>query len=96
MWRLNWIHPFTDGNGRTSRTISYVILSTRIRSVLPGSPTIPDQIVTNRQPYFAALEAADKVWETSATVDVSKMEELLGSLLAKQLVTAHAAAQGTR
>jgi Fic family protein len=19
MWKLNWIHPFTDGNGRTSR-----------------------------------------------------------------------------
>ncbi len=24
MWRLNWIHPFADGNGRTSRIISYV------------------------------------------------------------------------
>lgn len=22
MWRLNWIHPFADGNGRTSRIIS--------------------------------------------------------------------------
>lgn len=21
MWRLNWIHPFADGNGRTSRTV---------------------------------------------------------------------------
>ena len=25
MWRLNWIHPFTDGNGRTSRAASYLI-----------------------------------------------------------------------
>ena len=24
MWRLNWIHPFTDGNGRTARA-SYFI-----------------------------------------------------------------------
>ena len=23
MWRLNWIHPFVDGNGRTSRVTSY-------------------------------------------------------------------------
>lgn len=23
MWRLNWIHPFADGNGRTSRAVSY-------------------------------------------------------------------------
>src|SRR3984893_12130419 len=25
MWRLNWIHPFADGNGRTSRIVSYVV-----------------------------------------------------------------------
>jgi hypothetical protein len=24
MWRLNWIHPFADGNGRTARMTSYV------------------------------------------------------------------------
>ena len=23
MWRLNWIHPFVDGNGRTSRVLSF-------------------------------------------------------------------------
>jgi Fic family protein len=55
MWRLNWIHPFADGNGRTSRIISYVVLSIRAGSVLPGTPTIPDQIVDNRKPYFDAL-----------------------------------------
>ena len=26
MWRLNWIHPFLDGNGRTSRAVSYLVL----------------------------------------------------------------------
>ncbi|MDH5529741.1 MAG: Fic family protein, partial [Paracoccaceae bacterium] len=26
MWRLNWIHPFADGNGRTSRILSYMVL----------------------------------------------------------------------
>jgi Fic family protein len=59
MWRLNWIHPFADGNGRTSRIVSYVVLSIRAGSILPGTPTIPDQIVDNRQPYFDALDAAD-------------------------------------
>ena len=45
MWRLNWIlHPFADGNGRTSRIVSYVVLSIRAGSILPGTPTIPDQI----------------------------------------------------
>lgn len=42
MWRLNWIHPFTDGNGRTSRILPYVVLSAKINGVLPGTPQIPD------------------------------------------------------
>lgn len=84
MWRLNWIHPFADGNGRTSRITSYVVLSIRAGAVLPGTPTIPDQIVGNRTPYFEALDAADAAWK-AGRIDVSKMEELLGTLLARQL-----------
>lgn len=84
MWRLNWIHPFADGNGRTSRIISYVVLSIRAGAVLPGTPTIPDQIVDNRNPYFEALDAADSAYR-GGKIDVSRMETLLAALLAKQL-----------
>jgi Fic family protein len=86
MWRLNWIHPFADGNGRTSRIVSYIVLSVRSGSVLPGTPTIPDQIVDNRNPYFDALDAADNAWK-EGRLDVSKMEQLLSSLLARQLTS---------
>ena len=44
MWKLNWIHPFTDGNGRTSRAASYLILCVRMGYLLPGRLTIPEQI----------------------------------------------------
>jgi Fic family protein len=93
MWRLNWIHPFADGNGRTSRMISYVVLSIRAGFVLPGSPTIPDLIVDNRKPYFAALDAADGACR-EGRVDVSAMEELLARLLARQLASFYEAAGG--
>ena len=93
MWRLNWIHPFADGNGRTSRIVSYVVLSFRAGSVLPGTPTIPDQIVDNREPYFEALDAADLALK-GGRIDVSKMEELLASLLANQLAGFYRAAGG--
>lgn len=93
MWRLNWIHPFADGNGRTSRIVSYVILSIRAGYVLPGTPTIPDQIVDNRNPYFDALDAADASWK-NGKIDVSKMEELLAKLLARQLAGFYEAAGG--
>jgi Fic family protein len=61
MWRLNWIHPFDDGNGRTSRAISYLVLCCRLgMGPLPGTRTIPDLIVENRTPYFDAIEAATR------------------------------------
>jgi hypothetical protein len=93
MWRLNWIHPFADGNGRTSRIISYVVLSIRAGAVLPGTPTIPDQIVDNRNPYFEALDAADSAYQ-DGRIDVSRMEALLATLLAKQLAGFYQAAGG--
>lgn len=93
MWRLNWIHPFADGNGRTARIVSYVVLSIRAGTVLPGTPTIPDQIVDNRIPYFEALDAADAAWK-ERRLDVTQMENLLAGLLAKQLMSFYEAVGG--
>lgn len=88
MWKLNWIHPFTDGNGRTSRAASYMILCVRLGYVLPGKRTIPDQIAADKTPYYKALEAADDAWE-HGKIDLSNMKELLSSMLAKQLYEVH-------
>jgi len=93
MWRLNWVHPFADGNGRTSRITSYVVLSIRAGFVVPGTPTIPDQIVENRSPYFDALDAADSAY-SQGKIDVSKMEDLIGALLAHQLANFYKATGG--
>ncbi|HEX2715769.1 MAG TPA: Fic family protein, partial [Candidatus Acidoferrales bacterium] len=37
LWRLNWVHPFVDGNGRTARVVSFVVLCTRLGYRLPGT-----------------------------------------------------------
>jgi Fic family protein len=84
MWRLNWIHPFTDGNGRTSRATSYLVLCMRLGYLLPGKRSIPDQIAEDRTPYYKALEAADSAWN-GGHVDLTAMENLLATMLAKQL-----------
>src|ERR1035441_2660713 len=55
MWKLNWVHPFTDGNGRTSRAVSYLVLCIRLGYLLPGKLTIPDQISADKQSYYRAL-----------------------------------------
>lgn len=94
MWRLNWIHPFEDGNGRTSRALSYLVLCVRTGYRLPGARTIPDRIAGNKFPYYGALDQADAAWKGAASVDVSKMEELLGDHLAGQLLEVFNAAKG--
>jgi Fic family protein len=95
MWRLNWIHPFYGGNGRTSRAISYLILCAKLGFPLPGSNTVPDQIVAHRQPYFEALQKADEAW-LNDVLDLSEMEKLLGELLATQLLSIHEQATGKK
>lgn len=93
MWRLNWIHPFADGNGQTSRMLSYMILCGRLGQILPGTRTIPEQIASNKKPYYEALEAADRAYK-KGRVDVTAMERLLENYLANQLVTVHELATG--
>ena len=92
MWRLNWIHPFTDGNGRTSRAVSYLVLCIRLKVLLPGKVTIPEQIEQDRTPYYRALEQADQAWIEQRT-DLTEMKQLLNSMLAKQLYALHQEAE---
>ena len=94
MWRLNWIHPFADGNGRTARAIAYLVLCVRAGARLPGAPTIPEQIAEDKQPYYAALEALDRSPDPNAP-DLSAMVSLLGEYLANQLQAVLAAATQT-
>jgi hypothetical protein len=74
---------------------SYVVMSIKIGRVLAGTPTIPEQIVDNRAPYFDALDAADKA-DKAGRIDVSKMEELLSALLATQLMSIYKLAGGSQ
>jgi Fic family protein len=85
LWRLNWVHPFADGNGRTARIVSYMILCAHAKTELPGTPTIPEQIARNKSEYYAALEKADSYYR-SGQINLSHMEHLLEQYLAIQLV----------
>jgi Fic family protein len=93
LWKLNWIHPFADGNGRTARAVSYVVMSIKLDSLLPGAPTIPEQIAGNKQPYYAALETADQHL-ADGKIDVSDLEQMLAGMLSKQLLSAAKEASG--
>jgi Fic family protein len=87
LWRLNWIHAFVDGNGRTTRVTSFIVLCVRLGYRVPGSPTIPELISRDKNPYYSALEVADAAYESEKRIDVSAMEELVKRLLAEQLAS---------
>lgn len=95
MWRVNWIHPFNGGNGRTARAVSHLSLCARLGYNLPGTLTIPYQIVANREPYYAALDAADSAW-SEGRLDLDAMEQLLSDMLARQLLEVHRDAAGEK
>ena len=86
LWRLNWIHPFMEGNGRTARATCYLILCVKHSLWLPGTNTVLKQIRDDRTPYYAALREADRAYDPrDARIDVSRLETYLEALLTKQL-----------
>ena len=81
MWRLNWIHPFSNGNGRTSRLFSYFLMCMKTGYPFPGREdnAILDALAErDRRTYEDGLAAYDK--------GKSKpLEDLISQLLIEQL-----------
>jgi Fic family protein len=95
MWRLNWIHPFFGGNGRTARAFSHLVLCLRLGFIPPATEkNIPELIEEDPGPYYHTLRTADAALLSTQQVDVTEMEALLSSRLAKQLVAIHVLATG--
>lgn len=84
LWRLNWIHPFVEGNGRTARAACYYLLCVRSGTLLRGRKIVPERIRETRDEYESALKAADRQWD-AGHLDFSEMEEYMATLLQAQL-----------
>jgi len=84
LWRLNWIHPFIEGNGRTARAACYLLICLRQGTLLPGKKIVPERIREDRQPYYEALQAADRHW-ANGDFNVEDLAKYLETLLIAQL-----------
>ncbi len=84
LWRINWIHPFVEGNGRTARAACYYLISLKHGAILPGRKIVPERIRESRSPYRAALQSADRAW-ADGHFDVSELTNYLQGLLKDQL-----------
>jgi hypothetical protein len=81
LWRLNWIHPFINGNGRTARAACYFVLCLKAQQWLPGSTILPELIRREHVRYEAGLRHADQ------SGDISVLHALIADLVNEQLNT---------
>lgn len=84
LWRLNWIHPFIEGNGRTARAACYYVLCVRSGGLQAGEKILPELIRENRDGYERALMAADEAWD-GGNLDFVDMEAYLAELVDQQV-----------
>jgi Fic family protein len=87
LWKINWVHPFKNGNGRTARAFAYACLCVKLGAVLPGSPTVIDQIMTNRPEYEACIREGDAS-HAAGNLNLARMKTYLDGLLQIQIQSA--------
>lgn len=87
LWRLTWIHPFNECNGRTARAACYLILCKKFERWLPGKSTIHEIIRENENGYYLGLESADRALAEHGIIDVALLEEYIYRLFYKQITS---------
>ena len=92
LWRLNWIHPFVNGNGRTARIVAYYILCLKFGGMLGGAPSLPELLRRDRNkeddPYVTALKKADQGYKNKESNFLAPVHELVSRLLEEQTASA--------
>lgn len=86
LWRLNHIHPFINGNGRTARATSYFVLCMKTGGWLKGDVILPELIRQNRAEHVEALRLADQSY-AAGKLDLTALHDLIVRLLQQQLGT---------
>ncbi|EHP90085.1 Fic family protein [Methylorubrum extorquens] len=87
LWKLNHIHPFINGNGRTARAACYFVLCLRLGNLIAGEVILPELLRRNRADYVKALRAVDASL-AAGSLDLTPLHELISRLLEEQLQSA--------
>lgn len=87
LWKINYIHPFINGNGRTARAAAYFVLCVAAGGWLPGAPILPELLRRERSSYVDALQQADRSLSLGS-LNLSALHELFSRLLAEQIASA--------
>ena len=89
MWRLNWIHPFVNGNGRTARALMYYCLCLKFKRRLPGRSVIELIKSRHRKEYNKVLPIVDSIYKGQVDgIYWQPIVDFLEKLLYEQLTDA--------
>ena len=86
LWRLNFIHPFINGNGRTARALCYYVACINVGQVLPGRKSFPERIRTDRHDeYVALLRSTDEQYKAGSASFLTGLRDFLVRLAREQI-----------
>jgi fido (protein-threonine AMPylation protein) len=84
LWRVNHIHPFINGNGRTARAAAHFVICLKVNGWLPGRVILPELLSMNHDEYVATLRHADAS-HLAGQLDLAPLIALIERLLKQQI-----------
>lgn len=85
LWRLNYIHPFVNGNGRTARALCYYVICIKSEGLLTGSPILPRLMYAERERYAKLLREADGKFHEGDSDYLKDLGQFVMELTVKQV-----------
>ena len=85
LWRLNYIHPFVNGNGRTARALCYYVICIKSGGLLTGSPILPRLMYAHRERYAKLLREADGKFHGGDSNYLKDLGQFVMELTVKQV-----------
>jgi fido (protein-threonine AMPylation protein) len=88
LWRLNNIHPFINGNGRTARAACYYVLCLKAGGLQPGQTILPELIRQNHAEHVVALQHAHDTFAATGAPDLAPLHAIITRLIDEQMASA--------
>lgn len=81
LWRIAFIHPFEDGNGRTADAFAHACLCLKLGALLPARANLMQAIQSALPEYWRTLTLAHRTASAGGRADLGPLKEYLDAIL---------------
>jgi Fic family protein len=85
-WKINYIHPFINGNGRTARVAVFYVLCLKNGGFIKGSPSLPALLRREKDNCCKALQHAHDTYHAGAP-DLVALHKIFVDLMNEQVAS---------